>query len=223
MSYSGNEGITTFCIFSDDTAYPNAPNAANVANMPCVDDLDVHLIKSEGSTTNKYASAYLGMALGKGADFYGNTPDAKFLIMDQFVTDARLDATTKKFAMALATDDGNGLDVAQTQSMAFLGNYDASALVDTSSKPTGTIQFNDNEFYWMAPLDGIRFGGLVSGTYGLNNAEVSIDTGRQCLYVPEEHFEFVYNRMMDYSTGYYISADGETVVDCGDSQVMQNI
>ena len=29
--------------------------------------------------------------------------------------------------------------------------------------------------------------------------------------------------MLDYSTGYYNTADGETVVDCGDSQVMQNI
>lgn len=33
----------------------------------------------------------------------------------------------------------------------------------------------------------------------------------------------MYNTLLDYSTGYYNTADGETVVDCGDSQNMQNI
>ena len=93
MSYSGNEGVTTVCIFKDGD-YGTVPDATNVGNMPCVDDLDVHLIKSEGSTTNKYATAYLGMALGKGEDFYGDTPDSQFLIMERFKDAGRLTTTT---------------------------------------------------------------------------------------------------------------------------------
>ena len=50
----------------------------------------------------------------------------------------------------------------------------------------GTIQFSSDEFDWTAPLDGLRLGGTVSGAYALTDAEISIDTGRQCLYVPTE-------------------------------------
>lgn len=115
MTYTGNEGITTVCIFADG-AYGTVPDDTNVGSMPCVNDLDVHLIKAEGSSTNKYATAYLGMALGKGEDFYGDTPDSKFLIMDEFVDQSRLDASSKKFAMALSTepDSTKGLDASQT-------------------------------------------------------------------------------------------------------------
>ena len=95
--------------------------------------------------------------------------------MDQFEADGRLTSSTKKLGLAYATDDGNGLIEASTPSKAYLGNYDATALY---TKTKGTIQFNDNEFYWTAPLDGLRFGGTVSGSYALTDAEISIDTGR---------------------------------------------
>ena len=49
--------------------------------MPCVADMDVHFANTV-TTTNPYATAYLGMALGAGADFDGDTPDTKFLLMD---------------------------------------------------------------------------------------------------------------------------------------------
>ena len=180
-SYTGTEGTTTVCIF-ETGAYSTAPTSVNVGTMPCVADMDVHFADTV-TTTNPYATAYLGMALGAGTDFDGNTPETKYLLMDQFVADGRLDSTSKKFALAYATDDGNGLVEASTPSKAYLGNYDATALY-TGTK--GTIQFNSNEFYWSAPLDGIRFGGSVSGSYALPDAEISIDTGRQCLYVPTE-------------------------------------
>ena len=134
--------------------------------------------------------------------------------MDQYVTDGKLDSTSKKIALGLSTDDGNGQVEASTTSFMDFGSYGANSAVAGAK---GTIQFNSNEYYWTAPLDGIRFGGTVSGSYALNGAEVSIDTGRQCLYVPSENYEFIYNNLLDYSTGYYNTADGETVVDCGDS------
>jgi len=184
-SYSGTSGTTTICIF-ENGAYSTAPDAGNVAAMPCVDDMAVHFANTV-TTTNPYATAYLGMALGKGPDFDGNTPTSTYLLMDQFEAagnpDARLDSTTKKFAMAYATDDGNGLVEASTPSMAYFGDYDASSIY---TQTPGKIQFNDNEFYWTAPLNGLRFGGTVSGAYALTDAEISIDTGRQCLYVPTE-------------------------------------
>ena len=180
-SYSGTLGTTTVCIFENGD-YSTAPTSANVGSMPCVENMDVHFANTV-TTTNPYATAYLGMALGAGADFDGDTPDTEFLLMDQFVADARLDSSTKKFALAYATDDGNGLVEASTPSKAYLGDYDATAIY-TGTK--GTIQFNSNEFYWTAPLDGLRFGGMISGAYALTDAEVSIDTGRQCLYVPTE-------------------------------------
>jgi len=43
------------------------------------------------------------------------------------------------------------------------------------------------------------------------------------LYVPVDTYEFVHSALLNYSTGYYTTEDGETVVDCGDTQNMQNI
>lgn len=87
----------------------------------------------------------------------------------------------------------------------------------------GTIQFDKDSFYWTTTLKGIRFGGATSGSYGLKDATVQIDSGRQCLYVPEAEYEFVHATLLNYSNGYYLTEDGETVVDCGDTQTMQNI
>jgi hypothetical protein len=68
--YSGFEGTTTFCIFKDG-GYATAPTSTNIAAMPCIQSANVHFADSV-TTPNPDATAYLGMALGKGVDFYGN-------------------------------------------------------------------------------------------------------------------------------------------------------
>lgn len=203
--YTGTTGTAQVCIRKD-----------NASDNACEANMQVHFAKAV-PTANPYANAYIGMALGEGQDHWGTTPTADDLIINKVAS-----GTSKKFAIGLATDDGNGLDYAQTLSFMDLGGYAAkTGGITTGSK--GTIQFDSNDYYWKTTLNGIRFGGKLSGSYALNNAKVSIDTGLQCLYVPSDTYEFVYNSLLDYSTGYYVTADGETVVDCGDTQYMQNI
>ena len=79
-TYSGFEGTTTFCIFETGD-YSSAPTSVNVASMPCIQNFNVHWANSV-TTPNTDAVAYLGMALGKGADSAGNTPATTSLLMD---------------------------------------------------------------------------------------------------------------------------------------------
>lgn len=215
-TYSGFKGTATFCIANDDNVSAD-PSIANIATLPCLIDANVHFADTV-ATPNKYAAAYLGMALGNGQDFDGDTPDSTDLIMNQFETASRMD-DDKVFAIGLATDDGNGRDDSLTTSYMDFGTTSTSGV----SGDKGTIQFDTTGFYWKTTLDGIRFGGTVSGAYGLTDATISVDTGVQCLYVPEDTYEFVHETLLNYSTGYYMTTDGETVVDCGDTQNMQNI
>lgn len=106
--------------------------------MPCAPNMPVHFADTV-PTANDYANAYLGMALGEGEDHWGTTPDSTDLIMNNFLSATRVDAASKKFAIALATDDGNGLVEASTLSYMDLGAYTTSAGSLSGSK--GTIQF----------------------------------------------------------------------------------
>lgn len=87
----------------------------------------------------------------------------------------------------------------------------------------GTIKFNDKEYYWKAPLNGVWFGANKNGQFGLDKQEVTIETGSQCTYVPEEFYETVLEHLLDYSTGYYFTENGDVVVDCGDRNNMQTL
>jgi len=49
--------------------------------MPCVENVNVHFADTV-ATPNDWATAYLGMALGNGQDFYGDTPDSTDLFMN---------------------------------------------------------------------------------------------------------------------------------------------
>jgi len=98
-TYSGVSGTTTLCIY-EDAAYANAPTSVNIGSMPCTQDTKVHFANSV-ATPSKKATAYLGMALGKGKDRYGKQPDTTELLMNQFETATKLDADSKKFGLSL--------------------------------------------------------------------------------------------------------------------------
>lgn len=43
-----------------------------------------------------------------------------------------------------------------------------------------------------------------------------IETAMNCLYVPSANYAFVKQTVLDYSTGYYTSTDGDLMVNCSD-------
>jgi len=63
-TYSGTEGTSTICIY-ENGAYADDTDASSFASRPCNRNMDVHFAKTV-TTTNEYATAYLGMALGNG-------------------------------------------------------------------------------------------------------------------------------------------------------------
>jgi len=84
--------------------------------MPCIEAAKVHLA-TDVATPDSDVTAYLGMALGLGTG-----SDKSYLIMDQLVSasDAKLDAASKKFAMALKNNDGNdGVEATASSFMDF--------------------------------------------------------------------------------------------------------
>lgn len=73
-SYSGFEGTTTFCI-AKTGEFANAPTSGNIItdSMTCLVGANVHFADTVASP-NEDATVVLGIALGNGADFDGNTP-----------------------------------------------------------------------------------------------------------------------------------------------------
>ena len=72
-------------------------------------------------------------------------------------------------------------------------------------------------------MNGIQFGTSDTWKYGLSDEVITFDTGKQCLYVPDSKFDFILDKLTAYSTGYYQTSDGETVVSCGDRTNMQQV
>lgn len=62
-----------------------------------------------------------------------------------------------------------------------------------SSTSKKTIQFDDSSFYWRTDLNGIWFGAYENGKFGLQNEKITVETGLQCLYIPESHYDNIYN------------------------------
>ena len=102
-----------------------------------------------------------------------------------------------------------------------LGFYSTSNLRDDVTKKT--VQFNNNEYYWKAPINGIWLGTNDNTKFGLKNASVILETGLQCAYIPEDYYADIFSRVMEWSTGYFFNDDGDTLVDCGDVQNMLTI
>jgi hypothetical protein len=98
-TYSGTEGTTTFCIQASST-FGTAPEASTIAGVPCIVAANVHLADAV-PTPNTVATAYLGVALGKGPDANGKTPASTDLIMNQLETAGKLTAAAKMFSMNL--------------------------------------------------------------------------------------------------------------------------
>ena len=162
------------------------------------------------------------MALAKGADRNGNTPTSTYNLLDSYVTAGKLTAATKKFGLGLYTDDGTGGSSSTTRNFMNFGNTSTPSSVD-SAKAAQTITFNDNEFYWKAPLNGIWFGTQENSKYGLNEASITLETGLQCLKIPSNQYSFVYEKLTAYSSGYWQTPAGNTLMDCGDKKVMKTI
>lgn len=172
------------------------------------------------ATTSDYATVYLGMALANAADTRTSAnPDITTeTLLGQLVADGVM--TDRKFALALSSDNGDGSDPASTLSFMDIGSTTtASNKAGASAK---TIQFDNNYFQWRAALNGIWFGGEKNNKYGLEGNKITIETGRQCLYVPDEHYDFILRQILYSSTGYF-TASGDVIVDCGDVQNMDNI
>ena len=55
-----------------------------------------------------------------------------------------------------------------------------------------TVQMDDSEYYWKTDMNGIRFGGIEAAAYGFTDAKITVDTARECLYIPEANYEFVF-------------------------------
>lgn len=60
-----------------------------------------------------------------------------------------------------------------------------------SGAATKTIQFDNDYFYWRTSLNGIWFGGELNSKYGLQNEKITVETGRQCLYIPDSQYDFI--------------------------------
>lgn len=205
-TYSGFEGTTTFCISQTGT-FANPPTGANIVsdNMTCIQNANVHFADTVASP-NTDVTAYVGVALGNGPDFNGNTPAASDSVFKELVCSG-------VFGLRLSTWDGDDTVEATTNSFIDIG---AASTTNLRAVSTETITFNNNEFYWKAPLNGIWLGINEKTKFGLESSSVIIETGKQCTYIPEEYYEEILTRMLEWSTGYFFSDDGETVVDCGD-------
>ena len=105
-TYEGFEGTATLCIYADGD-YSTPPTSVNIATMPCIQNANLHFADTV-ATPNADAVAYLGMALGNGADSDGNTPDSTDLIMNQFETAGKIDAASKVFGIGILADNGIG-------------------------------------------------------------------------------------------------------------------
>ena len=73
---------------------------------------------------------------------------------------------------------------------------DFGSITTTSLKAgstQATIQMQTDSYGWKASLDGIQIGESENSAFGLKDASVTIDTGRQCIYVPEDTYEWVHS------------------------------
>lgn len=162
------------------------------------------------TTPNPDATAVIGIALGNGADFSGDTPASTDLVFKELECDGR-------FGLRLEPQDGDDEAEGTTGSFMDLGVFQTTNLRGVSKK---TVTFNNNEFYWKVALNGIWMGTNDNTQFGLENESVIIETNKQCTYIPEKYYEDIFNRMMEWSAGYFFTDDGETIVDCGDVQNM---
>ena len=71
--------------------------------------------------------------------------------------------------------DALGSDQSTTTSFIDLGTTTTTSTREGTN--AGIIKFNDNEYYWKAPLNGIWIGTNESKKFGLNKQEVTIETG----------------------------------------------
>jgi len=160
------------------------------------------------------------LAPGAGADAAGNTPDSTDLLMDQFETAGKFDSTSKQFAIALLADTSlDGQDESTTTSFMDLGTLTSSAF--KSDAVRATIDMDSGEYYWKASMNGIRWNGINNSGYGFSDQKITIDTAREYIYVPETYYAMVFERLADFSTGFYINAEGDAIVDCSDLGNMQ--
>jgi len=80
------------------------------------------------------AVGYLGMAIGLDIDRYGKKPASDELLMNQFVTAGKLTASSKKFGLALYSDDGTGSVASTTKSFMDFGDVTVSPVTKTGTK-----------------------------------------------------------------------------------------
>ncbi len=219
-AYSGVKGTATLCIYGTGGGYSNVPNNLNVGAMPCVQTLPVHFADTV-ATPNPNAVAYLGAALANGADKDDNTPDAGDSFINAYTTANKMDASTKLFALALRSDDGDGSDPAKTQSFMDLGTTTSDAVDPALTK--ATIKMDETDFYWKTDLKGVGIGSYDDSKYGLAESKITVETAQQCLYVPETYYPFMYEQLTYSGTGSFTTADGETIVDCSNGKNMEDI
>jgi hypothetical protein len=62
--------------------------------------------------------------------------------------------------------DALGSDPTKTPSFIDLGTTTTASMRDGTTP--GTIKFNDKEYYWKAPLNGVWFGANKNGQFGLD-------------------------------------------------------
>ena len=70
-------------------------------------------------------------------------------------------------------------------------------------------------------MNGIRWNGVSGSGYGFADQKITIDTAREYIYVPEAYYSMVFERLVDFSTGFYLNSNGDAIVDCGDERNMQ--
>lgn len=233
-SYTGYSGTTTICFMDEDNTDESVtPDTSNIASndLPCIENANVHWATStsepgafnagiDKTSTDGAYFAYLGMALGDAATTDPSTTD---FIMNQFETAGKMDSSTKKWAIALSPDDGDDNQDDTTESFMDMGTSTTTSLRDPSIAAK-SIKFSNSQQEWLTTIKGINFGIRESGKYGLDdNTYITVETARQCLYVPSADYEEVHRETLYQSTGFYYSSDGDTMVDCGDIQRMETI
>ena len=72
-------------------------------------------------------------------------------------------------------------------------------------------------------MGGVQFGDTNDKKFGLVDQSVIIETAKQCTYIPTEYYQMIFNEIMEYSSGYFITADGDAIVDCGDRALMDDL
>ena len=88
------------------------------------------------TTPNPNAVAYIGAALGLGADKAGNTPTSADSFVEAYTSASKMDATSSLFALGLMSDDGNGSDPAASTSFMDLGTATTTATNPDLTKAT---------------------------------------------------------------------------------------